>query len=55
LAALVVGVTSSAAASAIVPSPSEALPEFLRWPLEWLQTRGLTVPTGLDVKVANPS
>lgn len=54
LAALVVGVTS-ASASALVPSPSEALPEFLRWPLEWLQTRGFTVPTGLDVKVATPS
>jgi hypothetical protein len=54
LAALVVGVTSASAASALVPSPSEALPEFLRWPLEWLQTRGLTVPTGLEVKVATP-
>jgi hypothetical protein len=54
LAVLVVGVTS-ASASALVPSPSEALPEFLRWPLEWLQTRGFTVPTGLEVKVATPS
>lgn len=55
LAALVVGVTSASASALLVPSPSEALPEFLRWPLEWLQTRGFTVPTGLDVKVAAPS
>jgi hypothetical protein len=54
LAALVVGVTS-ASASALVESSSEVLPEFLRWPLEWLQTRGFTVPTGLEVKVATPS
>ena len=55
LAALVVGVTSASATALVVPSPSEALPEFLRWPLEWLQTRGFTVPTGLEVKVATPS
>jgi hypothetical protein len=49
LAALVVGVTS-ASASALVPRSGEALADLLRWPLEWLQTRGVTVTTGLDVR-----
>jgi hypothetical protein len=49
LAALVVGVTS-ASASALAPRSAEALAEVLRWPLEWLQTRGVIVSQGLEVR-----
>jgi hypothetical protein len=51
LVALVVGVTvTSASASALAPRSAEALAEVLRWPLEWLQTRGVIVTQGLEVR-----
>ncbi|GEM_PF-3461023 len=51
LAALVIGVTS-ASAQALVPVSSEALGELLRWPLEWLRTRGLIAASDVEVHVA---
>lgn len=49
LAALVVGVTS-ASATALLPRSADALTEVLRWPLEWLRTRGVVVPNGLELR-----
>jgi hypothetical protein len=46
LAALVVGVTSG---STPMPDTADALAELLRWPLEWLRTRGVTVANGLEI------
>lgn len=48
LAELVVGLSS---ASAPLPASTEMLTDIVRWPLEWLRTRGVTVPTGLEVRL----
>lgn len=48
LAALVIGLS---AASAPFPASTEALADILRWPLEWLRTRGVTVANGLEVRL----
>jgi hypothetical protein len=47
LAALVIGVTSG---SAPLPPSADTLAEMLRWPLEWLRTRGVTVANGLEIR-----
>lgn len=46
LAELVIGLNS---APAPLPVSTESLGEVLRWPLEWLRTRGVTVANGLEV------
>lgn len=46
LAELVIGLNS---APAPLPLSAESLGEVLRWPLEWLRTRGVTVANGLEV------
>jgi hypothetical protein len=48
LAALVIGLSS---APAPLPASTEALTDILRWPLEWLRTRGVTVANGLEVRL----
>ncbi len=47
IAALVVGITNG---STPLPASAEALTDILRWPLEWLKTRGVTVANGLEVQ-----
>jgi hypothetical protein len=49
LAALVIGLS---AASAPLPTSADALADVLRWPLEWLRTRGVTVASGLEIRLA---
>jgi hypothetical protein len=49
LAALVIGITSG---SAPLPVSADTLAEMLRWPLEWLRTRGVTVANGLEIRWA---
>jgi hypothetical protein len=46
LAELVIGLNSTPAS---LPLSAESLGEVLRWPLEWLRTRGVTVANGLEV------
>jgi hypothetical protein len=52
LAALAIGLSS---ASAPLPASAEALADILRWPLEWLRTRGVTVANGLEVRLVAQS
>jgi len=49
LAALVIGVSSG---STPLPPSADTLAEMLRWPLEWLRTRGVTVAHGLEIRWA---
>jgi len=49
LAALVIGISSGAAP---FPVSTDVLTEMLRWPLEWLRTRGVTVASGLEIRWA---
>ena len=49
LAALVIGLRSTPAS---LPASAESLSEVLRWPLEWLRTRGVTVANGLEIRWA---
>jgi len=46
LAELVIALNSTPAS---LPVSAETLGEVLRWPLEWLRTRGVTVANGLRV------
>jgi hypothetical protein len=46
LAELVIGLNSASAPPTL---STEAFGEVLRWPLEWLRTRGVTVANGLEV------
>lgn len=50
LAALAIGLSSAPA-----PASAEALADVLRWPLEWLRTRGMTVANGLEIRLVPQS
>jgi len=49
LGAVVIGLT---AGPILLPTSTAMLAELLRWPLEWLRTRGLIVARGLEIRWA---
>jgi hypothetical protein len=49
LVGLVIGISSGWTP---LPPSADALAEMLRWPLEWLRTRGVTVDKGLEIRLA---